>query len=90
MDFSIIFYGVAFFAVIVLILVIAILIAKHFMVNSGDVTIGVNGDPEKSLKVPAGDKLLGTLAGQGIFIPSACGGGGACGHCVFYADGMEI
>ncbi len=74
-------YGLVFFIAIVFILVIAILIAKHFMVNSGDVKIGINGDPEKAVTVPAGDKLLTTLAGQGIFIPSACGGGGACGQC---------
>ena len=28
-----------------------------------------------------GGKLLGALADQGIFIPSACGGGGTCGQC---------
>ena len=66
--------GVAFFIGI-------ILIAKRIMVNSGDVTIGINHDSEKSIKVPAGDKLLTSLASQGIFVPSACGGGGACGQC---------
>lgn len=74
-------YGVGLFILIVLGLVLAILVAKHFMVNSGDVTIGINGDPEKAIKVPAGDKLLTALASQGIFVPSACGGGGACGQC---------
>ena len=74
-------YGVGLFILIVLLLVSAIIVAKHFMVNSGDVTIGINGDPEKAIKVPAGDKLLTALANQGIFVPSACGGGGACGQC---------
>lgn len=78
---STIIWGVALFIAIVIVLVTLILIAKHFMVNSGDVTIGINGDPEKSIKVPAGDKLLNSLSSQGIFIPSACGGGGACGQC---------
>ena len=73
--------GVAFFIGIILILVVLILIAKRIMVNSGDVTIGINHDSEKSIKVPAGDKLLTSLASQGIFVPSACGGGGACGQC---------
>ncbi|HHR5891315.1 TPA: NADH:ubiquinone reductase (Na(+)-transporting) subunit F, partial [Providencia alcalifaciens] len=40
-----------------------------------------NGDPDKSFDAPAGDKLLGMLANQGIFVSSACGGGGSCGQC---------
>ena len=76
---STIIWGVALFIAIVIVLVTLILIAKRFMVNSGDVTIGINGDPEKSIKVPAGDKLLNSLSSQGIFIPSACGGGGGGG-----------
>ena len=76
-----ILYGVGLFIIIVLALVTAIIIAKSFMVNSGDVTICINVDADKAIKVPAGDKLLTALANQGIFIPSACGGGGACGQC---------
>lgn len=76
-----IIWGVGLFIGIVLVLVAAILVARAFMVNSGDVNIGINGDPEKAIKVPAGDKLLTSLANQGIFVPSACGGGGACGQC---------
>ena len=73
--------GVAFFIGIIMILVVVILIAKRIMVNSGDVTIGINNDADKAIQVPAGDKLLTSLASQGIFVPSACGGGGACGQC---------
>ncbi|WP_019000338.1 NADH:ubiquinone reductase (Na(+)-transporting) subunit F [Succinimonas amylolytica] len=73
--------GVAFFIGIIMILVVFILIAKRIMVNSGDVTIGINNDADKAIQVPAGDKLLTSLASQGIFVPSACGGGGACGQC---------
>lgn len=76
-----IIWGVGLFIGIVLVLVAAILVARAFMVNSGDVNIGINGDPKKAIKVPAGDKLLTSLANQGIFVPSACGGGGACGQC---------
>ena len=75
-----IIWGVGLFIGIVLVLVAAILVARAFMVNSGDVNIGINGDPKKAIKVPAGDKLLTSLANQGIFVPSACGGGGACGQ----------
>ena len=73
--------GVVFFTLIVLALVLVILFAKSKLVNSGEVTISINHDPDKAIKTAAGDKLLGALAGNGIFIPSACGGGGSCGQC---------
>ncbi len=73
--------GVSMFTAIVIALVLVILIAKSKLVSSGDVTISINGDPEKAVTTAAGGKLLGALADQGIFIPSACGGGGTCGQC---------
>ena len=78
---EIIILGVSMFTLIVLALVLVILFAKSKLVSSGDVTISINGDPEKSVVTAAGGKLLGALADQGIFIPSACGGGGTCGQC---------
>lgn len=76
-----IYLGVGMFTAIVAVLVAIILVARSKLVSSGDVTIEINGDPEKSIKVPAGDKLLQTLAGKGIFLSSACGGGGTCAQC---------
>jgi Na+-transporting NADH:ubiquinone oxidoreductase subunit F len=76
-----IYLGVAMFTAIVLSLVIIILFAKSMLVASGDIKIDINDDPENSLTVPAGDKLLNTLSAQKIFLPSACGGGGTCGQC---------
>jgi len=73
--------GVSMFTAIVIALVLVILLAKSKLVSSGDVTISINGDPEKAVVTAAGGKLLGALADQGIFIPSACGGGGTCGQC---------
>ncbi|RDE24938.1 NADH:ubiquinone reductase (Na(+)-transporting) subunit F [Motiliproteus coralliicola] len=73
--------GVIMFTVVVLVLVAVILFARSKLVSSGDVKIEINGDPEKTIHAPAGDKLLGTLAGQGIFLSSACGGGGTCAQC---------
>ena len=73
--------GVSMFTAIVIALVLVILFAKSKLVSSGDVTISINGDPEKAVTTAAGGKLLGALADQGIFIPSACGGGGTCGQC---------
>ena len=48
---------------------------------TGDVTITVNGDADKALQTSAGSTLLGTLADNQMFIPSACGGKGSCGVC---------
>ena len=72
-------YGVFFFVIVVIAQVIVILLAKRALVASGDVTITIN--EQKEIKVPAGGKLLGALAGEGIFISSACGGGGTCAQC---------
>jgi len=71
--------GVVMFTVVVLALVGIILAARSKLVNSGDVTIEING--EKTLTVAAGGKLLQTLAGANLFLPSACGGGGTCAQC---------
>ncbi len=73
--------GVTMFTLIVTVLVLIILFAKSKLVAEGDITISINHDPEKAVTTQAGGKLLGALADQGIFIPSACGGGGTCGQC---------
>jgi Na+-transporting NADH:ubiquinone oxidoreductase subunit F len=73
--------GVVMFTAMVLALVAVILAARSKLVSSGNVNIEINGDPEKTITVAAGDKLLSTLAGAGIFVPSACGGGGTCAQC---------
>ena len=78
MDMTIIF-GVAMFTAIVLALVAIILFARSALVSSGDVSIEING--EKTITVPAGGKLLQTLSESGLFLPSACGGGGTCAQC---------
>jgi len=71
--------GVGFFTVIVLTLVAIILFAKSKLVATGDVKITING--EREIVVPAGGKLLGVLAENSLFVPSACGGGGTCAQC---------
>jgi Na+-transporting NADH:ubiquinone oxidoreductase subunit F len=63
------------------VLVLLILFAKSKLVNTGDIAVEVNGDLDKSFTAPAGDKLLNMLSSQGIFVSSACGGGGSCGQC---------
>ena len=71
--------GVAMFTVVILALVAFIIAARSRLVAAGDVNIEING--EKTITVPAGDKLLQTLSNAGLFLPSACGGGGSCAQC---------
>ncbi len=80
LNLSQIFLGVAMFIGTIVTLVGIILIAKSFLVASGDVKILVND--QKEFSVPAGGKLMGALADAGIFVSSACGGGGTCAQCL--------
>ena len=73
--------GVLAFVVVILTLVTVLMVARSRLVASGEVTITINDDPDKALKVASGATLLGTLAANKIFIPSACGGKGTCGVC---------
>ncbi len=67
------------FLSVVILLVILLLVAKRYLVASGNVKITLNG--EKEVDVAAGGTLLNTMATQGVFLPSACGGKGSCGQC---------
>ncbi len=71
--------AVVAFGAITLVLVAILLYAKKKLTPSGSVTIGIND--ERSLTVEPGSTLLSTLGENGIFLPSACGGGGSCGMC---------
>lgn len=71
--------GVVGFTLIVLALVVVILVAKKSLVPAGNVTLEIN--ESKQLSVPCGGKLLTALAENGIFVSSACGGGGTCAQC---------
>ena len=73
--------GVAMLTAVVVALVGLLMIARRQLVATGDVTITVNGNADKALQTSAGSTLLGTLADNQIFIPSACGGKGSCGVC---------
>ncbi|UJF24132.1 NADH:ubiquinone reductase (Na(+)-transporting) subunit F [Suttonella sp. R2A3] len=85
-----IIYGVLVFTGLVLLLAAVILVARRFLVPQGDVKIMVN--EEKEISVPAGGKLLGALAEGGLYVSSACGGGGSCGQCTVVVNegGGEI
>lgn len=71
--------GIAVFTAVVLALVGLILAARSLLVPSGVARIDVNG--ERELTTQVGPKLLNVLAESGLYIASACGGGGTCGQC---------
>ena len=73
--------GMTIFTGMILSLVAVLMFAKDRLISSGDVQIIINDDVSKPIKVSAGDTLLNVLANQKIFVPSACGGKGACGVC---------
>lgn len=73
--------AVAMFTGVVLLLVLLLMAARRKLVASGAVSITVNDDPDRALKVDTGGTLLGALTANRIFIPSACGGKGSCGVC---------
>jgi len=74
-------WGVIAFTVVIVGLVLVMVAARSQLVSSGEVTITINDDPEKAIRTSAGSSLLGTLAQNKLFIPSACGGQGTCGVC---------
>jgi Na+-transporting NADH:ubiquinone oxidoreductase subunit F len=78
---AVIFLSMLMFTGTVLLLVVFILLARSRLVSEGSVVIDINDDPEKRLEVASGGKLLQTLAGEKLFLSSACGGGGTCGQC---------
>ena len=71
--------GIIIFTALVIALVFVIIGAKKKLVAEGDVEILIN--EEKKIHVPVGAKLLTALADNGLFVSSACGGGGTCGQC---------
>ena len=73
-------FAVIVFVIVTLILVALLLFIKTKLTPSGTVKININ-EGSKIVEVTPGGNLLSTLAEQKIFLPSACGGKGACGQC---------
>jgi len=71
-------YSIIVFLIIILLLVVMLLIAKDKLTPKGDVKVMIN---DRELTVSPGSTLLSTLSSSGVFLPSACGGGGTCGMC---------
>ncbi len=82
--------GVGIFLVMTLLLVVILLVAKKYLVSSGNVTVTINND--KKVEVASGVPLLSAMATRDVFLPSACGGKGSCGQCKVQvtAGGGEI
>lgn len=70
---------VAFLAVI-LALTAMLLFVKAKISPKGKIKIDINHG-ERVIEVDGGSTLLTTLGNAGIFLPSACGGGGTCIQC---------
>ena len=87
---QVIIITIIFFALVILSLVGVLLFVKAKISPSGKIKITINGD--KVIEVNGGDTLLSTLSGAGIFLPSACGGGGTCIQCTCHvkSGGGEI
>jgi Na+-transporting NADH:ubiquinone oxidoreductase subunit F len=75
---STILYSIIVFLLVIIALVGILLFARDKLAPKGEVTLNIN---DKTLEVAPGSNLLSTLSGNGIFLPSACGGGGTCGMC---------
>ncbi len=71
--------AVAIFLIVILCLVGLLLFAKAKLVPSGNVKVVING--EKETETAIGTTVLAALQDSGIFLSSACGGGGKCGQC---------
>ena len=72
--------SIGFFLLVIMLLVSLLLFAKAKLSPSGAVTITINN--EQKLEVEGGSTLLNVLSNNGVFLPSACGGGGTCVQCI--------
>lgn len=68
------------FLFVVLTLTAMLLFAKAKLSPKGKIKISINHG-EREIEVDGGGTLLSTLGNAGIFLPSACGGGGTCIQC---------
>lgn len=71
--------GIAIFLAVTILLVIILLVAKHYLVHTGQVKITINND--RVVEASSGKPLLSSMADSNVFLPSACGGKGSCGQC---------
>lgn len=68
------------FLLVMLALTAMLLFVKAKITPKGKIQIDINHG-ERIMEVDGGSTLLSTLSNNGIFLPSACGGGGTCLQC---------
>ena len=73
-------WSVLSFAGLAIALAALLMVAERLLINYGICKLDINAG-EKPLDVNGGQTLLAALYSNDIFIPSACGGRGTCGHC---------
>ena len=78
-NFVIILSAIAVFLLVISLLVGILLYARKKLTPQGEVTLTIND--EREIRVEPGSTVLSTLSNNGIFLPSACGGGGTCAMC---------
>ncbi len=76
---GIILASIGVFLLVVLLLIAMLLFAKRKLTPQGKVNLTINED--KVIEINPGETILSTLSNNGVFLPSACGGGGTCGMC---------
>ncbi len=76
---SYILLSIGIFLLVILLIVVILLVARNYLSPSGKVNITING--RDTYNVEQGSSLLSTLAQEGVYLPSACGGKGSCGQC---------
>jgi Na+-transporting NADH:ubiquinone oxidoreductase subunit F len=82
----IILYAIIVFTLVILALSFMLILAKRKLMPQGEVSVVINNDPSKAMQIEPGSNLLSALSEQGIFLPSACGGGGTCAMCECHVD----
>lgn len=71
--------SVATFTVLVMTMMFIVLLARRWLAPAGRASITINS--QRTIDVPRGSELLKDLSASGLYLPSACGGRGTCGHC---------
>jgi len=73
--------GVLVFTAVIILLVLLLNFVGNLLLPQGEVSLVINDDASKSLKVQTGGTVLSALASQNVYLPSACGGQGTCAQC---------
>ncbi len=73
-------HAILLFVALLTLLALGLTVAQRVLVDYGRCHVDIN-EGEKPLEVDGGQSLLEALYANEVYIPSACGGKGTCGHC---------